>query len=76
MIKTIPPTRQKRYLMIGARMTRCIKTLITAFTSQISGGKAMTPGLSGERTRLACWFRRLADTNFGSSSIITRFTIH
>jgi hypothetical protein len=32
--------------MIGTRMSRCTKTLITAFTSQINGGKAMTPGLS------------------------------
>ena len=28
-------------------MNRCIRTLITAFISQINGGKAMTPGLSG-----------------------------
>jgi hypothetical protein len=34
------------YLMIGSRINRCTKTLMTAFTSQINGGKAMTPGLS------------------------------
>src|SRR6266536_2750941 len=46
MIKTIPQTRHMLYLRIGSRMNRCIRTLITAFTSQINGGKAMTPGLS------------------------------
>jgi len=46
-IKTIPQTRQMPYLMIGNRMNKCTRTLITAFTSQISGGKVMTPGLSG-----------------------------
>jgi len=34
--------------MIGSRMNRCTRTLITAFTSQINGGNAMTPGLSSD----------------------------
>jgi hypothetical protein len=34
------------YLMIGTRNNKCTRTLMTAFTSQINGGKAMTPGLS------------------------------
>jgi hypothetical protein len=46
MMKTIPQTIQMSYLMIGSRMNRCTSTLITAFTSQINGGNAMTPGLS------------------------------
>ena len=46
MIKTIAQTRQKLYFIIGSRTNRCNSTLITAFTSQIKGGKAMTPGLS------------------------------
>src|SRR2546423_13733117 len=65
MIKTIPQTRHMLYLVIGSRMNRCIRTLITAFTSQINGGKGMTPGLSSGLTafnarqfiqmRLACF---------------------
>jgi NADPH:quinone reductase-like Zn-dependent oxidoreductase len=35
------------YARIGSRMNRCIRRLIAAFISQINGGKAMTPGLSG-----------------------------
>jgi NADPH:quinone reductase-like Zn-dependent oxidoreductase len=33
--------------MIGSRINKCTRRLITAFTSQINGGKATTPGLSG-----------------------------
>jgi len=33
--------------MIGSRIKKkCTKALITALTSQMNGGKAMTPGLS------------------------------
>src|SRR5215471_7237311 len=45
-MKTIPQTREMLYVMMGTGMNRCTTTLITAFTSQINGGKAMTPGLS------------------------------
>jgi hypothetical protein len=47
MMKIIPQTRQRLNFIIGSRMNRCTTTLVTAFTSQINGGKAMTPGLSG-----------------------------
>ena len=50
MMKAIPQTTQMPYAMIGTRTNRCTRTLITAFTSQINGGKAITPGLSGDRS--------------------------
>jgi hypothetical protein len=42
----MPQRTQMLYLMIGSRMNKCTRTLITAFTNQINGGNAMTPGLS------------------------------
>ena len=48
-IRTIPQTREISYLIIGARITKkCTRALITAAASQISGGKATTPGLSDD----------------------------
>jgi hypothetical protein len=44
MMKMIPKTRQTPYLVIGTGMNRCTKTLMTTFSSQINGGKAITPG--------------------------------
>jgi hypothetical protein len=60
------------YLIIGSRMNKCTRTLITAFTSQINGGKAMTPGLSSGRsifdTSLRCGLRPVRNhtTKIGS----------
>src|ERR1043166_3965447 len=49
MSTTIPQTRQILYRMIGSWITKkCTSALITAPTSQINGGKAMTPGLSDD----------------------------
>src|SRR5213076_2936712 len=47
--------------------TPALSSVRPSFSRGVFICRPAVPQQSGERTRLACWFRRLAETNFGKN---------